>query len=224
MLRAINIKQFLLAILAILGLCVTVSLATANASSAAEMTSQKVAATSVVNNDGGGGNNWEAVKDCESRGNGGWSADTGNGYYGGLQVKLSTWYANGGTGNPAEASSAEQIAVAKNILATQGAGAWPNCGKYLSSGTTDVQTAPEQQNPQQPEQNNVPSQQPQWGQQHHQYSSSHHCSGTYTVVSGDTLSQIAAEHGTTWQHLYQQNQNVIGGSPDDILPGQTLQL
>jgi hypothetical protein len=73
--------------------------------------------------------NWDAVAQCESSGN--WSTDTGNGFKGGLQFTQSTWEANGGAGNPANASRAEQIRVAENVLATQGPGAGPVCGRYL---------------------------------------------------------------------------------------------
>jgi hypothetical protein len=72
------------------------------------------------------GMNWDAVAQCESGGN--WSADTGNGFYGGLQFKPSTWAENGGVGDPARASRDEQIAVANRVLATQGPAAWPKCG------------------------------------------------------------------------------------------------
>jgi hypothetical protein len=70
--------------------------------------------------------NWDAVAACESGGN--WSANTGNGFYGGLQFKPATWAANGGVGSPANASREQQIAVANRVLATQGPGAWPTCG------------------------------------------------------------------------------------------------
>ena len=72
---------------------------------------------------------WDAVASCESGGN--WSTNTGNGYYGGLQFSPSTWSANGGSGMPHNASKAEQIRVAENVLASQGAGAWPSCGGAL---------------------------------------------------------------------------------------------
>ena len=72
---------------------------------------------------------WAALAKCESGGN--WSINTGNGYYGGLQFSQSTWEANGGTGNAAHASKAEQIRVAENVLSTSGPGAWPSCGQYL---------------------------------------------------------------------------------------------
>jgi hypothetical protein len=73
------------------------------------------------------GVNWDAVAACESGGN--WSIATGNGYYGGLQFNLGTWRANGGTGSPHQASKAEQIRVAENVLHSQGIGAWPVCGR-----------------------------------------------------------------------------------------------
>ncbi len=72
------------------------------------------------------GVNWDAVAQCESGGN--WAANTGNGYYGGLQFKPATWAANGGMGSPAGASREEQIRVAENVMAKQGIGAWPTCG------------------------------------------------------------------------------------------------
>jgi hypothetical protein len=71
--------------------------------------------------------NWDAIAKCESGGN--WAINTGNGYYGGLQFSPATWKSNGGTGMPHQASRAEQIRVAENVLRTQGIGAWPTCGK-----------------------------------------------------------------------------------------------
>ena len=73
------------------------------------------------------GVNWDAVAACESGGN--WSTATGNGYYGGLQFTMGTWRANGGSGSPHNASKAEQIRVAENVLRSQGIRAWPVCGK-----------------------------------------------------------------------------------------------
>jgi len=69
---------------------------------------------------------WDAIAQCESGGD--WSTNTGNGSYGGLQFKPATWAANGGVGSPATASREQQIAVAENVLRTQGLGAWPKCG------------------------------------------------------------------------------------------------
>jgi resuscitation-promoting factor RpfC len=75
--------------------------------------------------------NWDAIAQCESGGN--WSTNTGNGFYGGLQFKPSTWAAHGGVGSPATASREEQIRVAERVLATQGIKAWPKCGAYGGS-------------------------------------------------------------------------------------------
>jgi hypothetical protein len=70
--------------------------------------------------------NWDAMAQCESGGN--WGANTGNGFYGGLQFTPATWASNGGVGAPSDASREEQIRVARNVLQTQGIGAWPVCG------------------------------------------------------------------------------------------------
>ena len=76
-----------------------------------------------------GGGNWSAIAACESGGN--WSADTGNGFYGGLQFTEGTWLGYGGgkyASSANQASAADQIAVAERVLAGQGIGAWPVCG------------------------------------------------------------------------------------------------
>lgn len=77
----------------------------------------------------GSGVNWYAIAQCESGGN--WGINTGNGYYGGLQFTQGTWDANGGgqyAASANQATAAQQIAVANNVLASQGIGAWPVCG------------------------------------------------------------------------------------------------
>ncbi len=83
--------------------------------------------------------NWDAIAQCESGGN--WTSNTGNGNYGGLQFKQATWTANGGVGSPANASRADQIKVAENVLRTQGLGAWPKCGTYAGSPVTSMPTS-----------------------------------------------------------------------------------
>ena len=77
---------------------------------------------------------WDAVAQCEAGGN--WSINTGNGYYGGLQFSASTWAGYGGTKYAAtadQATKAQQIEIGEKVLAGQGKGAWPVCGKGLSS-------------------------------------------------------------------------------------------
>jgi hypothetical protein len=82
--------------------------------------------------------NWDAMAQCESGGN--WSANTGNGFYGGLQFTPATWASNGGVGSPASASRDEQIRVARSVLNTQGIGAWPVCGGPVGRVTSVCRT------------------------------------------------------------------------------------
>jgi LysM repeat protein len=73
---------------------------------------------------------WDKVAKCESGGR--WHINTGNGFYGGLQFSGSTWRAYGGkkyASKANKASKAEQIAIARRVLASQGPGAWPSCGR-----------------------------------------------------------------------------------------------
>jgi uncharacterized protein YabE (DUF348 family) len=73
---------------------------------------------------------WDELAQCESGGN--WAANTGNGYYGGLQFTLSTWQAYGGSGYPYQASRETQIAIATKVRdASGGYGAWPACSQQL---------------------------------------------------------------------------------------------
>jgi hypothetical protein len=75
------------------------------------------------------GTTWDRVAECESGGS--WSANNGNGYYGGLQISQDDWLKYGGSDyaeSPDMASRSQQIAVAERILADQGVGAWPTCG------------------------------------------------------------------------------------------------
>ncbi len=69
----------------------------------------------------------EAIAACESGGNP--QTDTGNGFYGKYQFTLGTWQAVGGSGNPAQASEAEQDRRAAALLAQAGPGQWPVCGQ-----------------------------------------------------------------------------------------------
>ena len=72
---------------------------------------------------------WDQVAACESGGD--WSTNTGNGFYGGLQFDAQTWSGYGGDQYAPTADQAtrdQQIQIAEQVLANQGAGAWPNCG------------------------------------------------------------------------------------------------
>ena len=69
----------------------------------------------------------QAIAACESGGNP--ATDTGNGFYGKYQFTLETWQAVGGSGNPAQASEAEQDRRATMLYARSGASPWPVCGR-----------------------------------------------------------------------------------------------
>ncbi|MFI1471402.1 transglycosylase family protein [Streptomyces wuyuanensis] len=88
---------------------------------------------------------WNRVADCESGGD--WSANLGNGYYGGLQMSQETWEAYGGTAyapRPDLADRSEQISVAEMVHAAQGASAWQSCGAIagLTSGDSEPAGTP----------------------------------------------------------------------------------
>jgi hypothetical protein len=71
---------------------------------------------------------WDRLAMCESSGN--WAANTGNGYYGGLQFSLGTWQGYDGTefaAYPHQATREQQIAVAERLHAARGFQPWPAC-------------------------------------------------------------------------------------------------
>lgn len=51
-----------------------------------------------------------------------------NGFRGIFQWVMSTWYAAGGTGDPAVAGYAHEAVVAIGLARREGTGHWPNCG------------------------------------------------------------------------------------------------
>ena len=77
----------------------------------------------------GGSLNWAALAECESSGNP--RAVNPAGYYGLYQFSLSTWRAQGGSGNPIDASAAEQTKRAQILYGKTGASSWPSCGPRL---------------------------------------------------------------------------------------------
>ncbi|MCZ0989958.1 transglycosylase family protein [Streptomyces diastatochromogenes] len=177
---------------------------------------------------------WDRIAQCESGGN--WHINTGNGYYGGLQFSAGTWRAYGGTAyapTADQASRSAQIAVATKVQHAQGWGAWPVCsaragasgtapttassGTSASENSATTKSAPTKSAPAK----SVPAKAPERPAGHTDRSASR---GDYTVREGDTLSAIAARHGTTWQRVYAVNKKVIGDDPNLIVPGQRLAL
>ena len=75
---------------------------------------------------------WDTLAKCESSGN--WAANTGNGYYGGLQFSVATWNGYGGAefaAYPHQATREQQIIVAERLRAARGYQPWPACRAKL---------------------------------------------------------------------------------------------
>ena len=175
---------------------------------------------------------WDALAQCESGGN--WSTNTGNGYTGGLQFSDSTWAAYGGTGSAANATREQQIAVAEQVQASQGWGAWPSCASQLGlsggGGATAVapQSVPVESVPVQsaPAVQAPVVQAPTDAVAASQHAAPVALSGeTYTLEAGDTLSTAAEKLGIEggWQSLADANLDTIA-DPDLVFEGQVLQL
>jgi len=167
---------------------------------------------------------WDELAQCESSGD--WSTNTGNGFGGGLQFTDSTWRAFGGSGQPEDASRAEQIQVAERVKAEQGMNAWPTCsektgntddsantesGSGSSSSSSDdsddsdsegIRSAAPTDKPAQPAAPAAPG-------------------AAHTVAAGDTLSSIAAANGVSWQSVAERNGLA---NPDSLSVGQQLAL
>lgn len=182
---------------------------------------------------------WDALAQCESGGN--WATNTGNGYTGGLQFSPTTWAAYGGTGSAADATREQQIAVAEQVQAAQGWGAWPSCAAQLglsggATGTTSqavpVQSAPVAAAPVQsaPVQSAPVQAAPVQAAPVQAAAPLHRApvavSGeTYTLQAGDTLSIVAEKLGIAggWQKLADANLDTIA-DPDLVFAGQVIQL
>jgi resuscitation-promoting factor RpfA len=191
------------------------------------------------------GHDWSGVAQCESGGN--WAINTGNGYYGGLQFSQGTWAAYGGTAYAPRAdlaSAGQQIAVAEKVLAGQGVGAWPVCGRNLTGGTTAVPQAAPAPAPRPapapaptpapvpqrtvPQQRTAPTQTVPQHADRSQRSApvaapANTPGGNYTVQPGDSLSKIAAEHGVAggWRAVWEKNRAAVS-DPDLIFVNQLL--
>ncbi len=183
---------------------------------------------------------WDRIAQCESGGN--WHINTGNGYYGGLQFSAGTWRAYGGSAYAAtadQASRSAQIAVATKVQHAQGWGAWPVCsaragangsapaassGTVAEKSTKATKKSTTESTKKQSTKKATPSRPAKTPARGTNNASRGTSRGDYTVREGDTLSGIAAEHGTTWRKIYAANKAVIGTDPDLIVPGQQLDL
>lgn len=160
---------------------------------------------------------WDTLAQCESSGN--WSANTGNGFYGGLQFTPSTWDAYGGSqyaGSAHNATREQQIAVAEQVLAAQGSGAWPGCssktdwesGSGSEKAVSDVSASTRAETSSSEESSSTT------------VSAS---ANTHVVSNGDTLSGIAASAGVSVDALVSANADSIS-DPALIYPGNTVQI
>lgn len=171
---------------------------------------------------------WDALAQCESSGK--WSTNTGNGFGGGLQFTPSTWKAYGGSGSAHNASREEQIAVAERVKAGQGMNAWPTCSKKTgqtsskansgdSSSTKSSVKAETSSSKKAETSSSKSSRKTETETVRAKATSAVAPAGAYTVVSGDTLSSIAATHGVSWQQIAQSN---AIDDPDTLSVGQQL--
>ncbi|MDN3293127.1 transglycosylase family protein [Streptomyces ficellus] len=86
---------------------------------------------------------WDKVAECESGGM--WSADLGNGFYGGLQMSQETWESYGGLAHaprPDLASRGEQIDVAEKVYAATGVKTWETCAPIAGLGGATETSGP----------------------------------------------------------------------------------
>ena len=174
---------------------------------------------------------WDKVAYCESTNN--WSINTGNGFYGGLQFTISTWNEFGGqefADRADHATRAEQILVARRTLAVQGPGAWPKCSIYagltrqnggavsMSIAQRAVPATPAKAAAESKPKRAIPAvpAKPKRAIEKH---------AEYTAQPGDTLIQIARDHGLgeDWKAIFTLNEAEIE-NPDLIYVGQRFIL
>lgn len=166
---------------------------------------------------------WDALAQCESSGN--WSANTGNGFSGGLQFTQSTWKAYGGgqyASNAKDASREEQIQVAQKVLQAQGTKAWPGCSSKTSwsSGSSDSSSSKSSS----AKSSSSSGSSAKSSSAKQSKSSSVRSKGAdYTVQQGDTLGKIAQKYGVKYQDVFERNSNTLK-DPNTIFPGQQLEI
>jgi len=169
---------------------------------------------------------WDKVASCESGGN--WKINAGNGYYGGLQFSGRTWSGFGGgkyASRAHKASKGEQIAIARRVLAGQGAGAWASCGRRAhltkSNGKADRHATPSS-NPGSAKHSSTKHTAKKPSSKKHASSSA---KKTVKVKSGDTLAKIAKRYSVHggWKGLWKLNKKTLK-TPNRIKVGQVLRL
>ena len=166
---------------------------------------------------------WDKVARCESGGN--WKINTGNGYYGGLQFSSQTWRGFGGgkyASRAHQATKSEQIAIARRVLATQGPGAWPTCGRKAnltkSNGGANRSATPSSNS-------GGSSTKATPKKTAKKPSSTSSSAKTVRVKSGDTIAKIAKRYSVKggWKGLWNLNKKTVK-NPNQIRVGQVLRV
>ena len=169
---------------------------------------------------------WDKVAQCESGGN--WKINTGNGFYGGVQFAAGTWKAYGGKTYASQAhlaTKAEQIAIARRVLAGQGPGAWPTCGRRAgltkANGEASANAAPTP-GTSAIQKSSDSKKKIAKKSTHKKYSAT---GKTVHVKRGDTLRKIAKRYHVKggWKGLWKLNKKTIK-DPNLIYIGQTIKI
>jgi LysM repeat protein len=166
---------------------------------------------------------WDRVAKCESGGR--WKINTHNGYYGGLQFSARTWSGFGGkkyASKANKATKAEQIAIARRVLARQGRGAWGSCarkahltkknGKANKHATPSTNPGVKKKAKKAPA-NPAPK------------ATTPAVHKTIHVKRGDTLRKLAKRYNVKggWKGLWKLNKKALP-SPNQIYVGQVLRI
>jgi hypothetical protein len=167
---------------------------------------------------------WDKVAKCESGGR--WKINTHNGYYGGLQFSGRTWSGFGGKKYASmanKAEKAEQIAIARRVLARQGRGAWGSCarkahltkknGKANKHATPSTNPGVQKAKKKAPAKTTPPTTAPPAAHK------------TVNVKRGDTLRKLAKRYNVKggWKGLWKLNKKTLP-SPNRIYVGQVLRI
>ncbi len=184
---------------------------------------------------------WDKVAKCESGGN--WKINTGNGYYGGLQFSARTWTGHGGkkyASKAHKATKSEQIAIARRVLANQGAGAWGGCAKRAGltkkNGKASKKATPST-NPGAPKPKakksttakkpatSTPKKKAEKKKSTAAKPSTSTGAKTVKVKRGDTIAKIAKRHHVAggWKGLWKLNKKTLK-NPNKIYVGQVLKI
>jgi resuscitation-promoting factor RpfA len=173
---------------------------------------------------------WDKVAKCESGNR--WHIATGNGYYGGLQFSSSTWRGFGGrkyASQAHKATKAEQIAIARRVLAGQGPGAWPTCsrraGLTKANGKADKKAVPATNPGASKAKSTKPVVKKKPAAKKPAVKGASTAIKRVKVIRGDTLAKIANRYNVKggWRGLWNLNKKTLK-NPNRIYVGQVLRV